>query len=295
MAKLMPRKRGPSITGKERSLAEMTLPRLAYEEAAKTRRIGPRCAPSTVAARPRIGINCDLGERGNPFGPLIVLPTEFFSCLAAAEVLLLSPFMTFDDVAALGLDGLVLIGGLDLDPRNDGFQLHSAHRLMHPLRERFDRALVAWAREKEIPTLGIGAGMQTIAVVCGGELAYHIPIDYPKSKYVHAQAGDWDHGHPVMLDAGSFCSLIAADTLVAHVRSQHHQCVEVLPEGFAATARAMDGMIEAIETTFVDQQRWIAIGAQWHPEFPTAHATDRLLFDYFCAICADQRLTRRKK
>ncbi|MEO0108008.1 MAG: gamma-glutamyl-gamma-aminobutyrate hydrolase family protein, partial [candidate division WOR-3 bacterium] len=38
------------------------------------------------------------------------------------------------------LDGVVMIGGADLDPRHDGYELHPSMRLLDPRRERFDRS-----------------------------------------------------------------------------------------------------------------------------------------------------------
>ena len=45
--------------------------------------------------------------------------------------------------AAETVDGVLLVGGADLDPRRDGWMLHPTNRLLDPRRETFDRKLAA--------------------------------------------------------------------------------------------------------------------------------------------------------
>jgi putative glutamine amidotransferase len=232
--------------------------------------------------RPLIGVNCDVVcQNGLTY---CWLPDTYRSCLAAAgaDVLILPvsplPAPSLPSLLAI-LDGLVMIGGRDLDPRNDGYQLHRAHRLMDPRREKFDRELVKQAEELGLPLLAIGAGLQTLNVVLGGTLAYHIPEDY-RHALSHYEPEDPHHGHPIYCREGSLCAAIYPNVLVAHVRSQHHQAVDDVAPGFVVTAWA-GKVAEAIECTIAG---WPAIGVQWHPEFPTALETDRLIFEYFVQI-----------
>jgi putative glutamine amidotransferase len=46
------------------------------------------------------------------------------------------------------------------------------------------------------------------------------------------------------------------------VNSRHHQSVDRLGAGLAVTARAEDGVIEAVE----DPARQFVVAVQWHPE-----------------------------
>ena len=55
------------------------------------------------------------------------------------------------------LDGVVMVGGADLDPRRDGFMLHPAVRTMEERREDFDRLLMSQVAERRLPVLAIGA------------------------------------------------------------------------------------------------------------------------------------------
>ena len=54
------------------------------------------------------------------------------------------------------LDGVVLAGGADLDPRSDGFMLHPSLRMLDPRREDFDRMLIRQVAERRMPVFGIG-------------------------------------------------------------------------------------------------------------------------------------------
>ena len=77
------------------------------------------------------------------------------------------------------LDGVVLAGGADLDPRNDGFMLHPSIRLLDRRREEFDRMLVRSVAQRRMPVFGIGCGMQLLNVSQGGNLFLHIAEDVP--------------------------------------------------------------------------------------------------------------------
>ena len=239
--------------------------------------------------RPLIGINCDVVDQAGT--KYCFLNDRYIQCLdaAGAELVILAPYTGMAAPCSL-LDGLVMISGrdLDLDPRNDGYQVHPSMKLMHPRRERFDRRLVAEAAQQKIPLLAIGTGMQTLNVVMGGTLFYHLPEEFPKAL-PHLQADDREHGHPIYVREGSLLHRCYPETLIGHVRSRHHQAVDDVAPGFAPTAWAEPGIVEAIESTIAG---WPAIGVQWHPEVVEAIATDRLLFDEFVTLAADSRQER---
>ncbi len=226
--------------------------------------------------RPVIGVNCDIVQQGDDDYSFI--PNTYLESLhnAGAAMVAIPPYFA---VPIDAIDGVVMIGGRDLDPRDDGYQLHPSHRLMHPLRNGFDRRLVAMCAKHKIPLLAIGVGMQTLNVVQGGSLSYHIADDFHKAL-PHIRLEDKEHGHAIDCRDGSMCKEIYAEAPDAFVRSQHHQCVDDVANGFVATAWSRDGIIEAIESV----TDWTAIGVQWHPEFTTATKIDRLLFEYFVAL-----------
>jgi putative glutamine amidotransferase len=228
--------------------------------------------------QPVIGVNCDLVTQGK--AEFCFVHDLYLERLhrAGAAIVVITPY---NEVLPEALDGLLMIDGRDLDPRDDGFELHRSHHLMHPRRNAADRRLVADARNRRLPLLALGAGMQALNVVCGGTLSYHIPDDYPQA-IPHYDASDEAHSHPIAFLPGSLCEAIYCATDANLVRSQHHQAVDDVAPGFVATAWSPDGIVEAIESV----TDWPALGLQWHPEFANASLIDRLAFKYFVALAA---------
>jgi putative glutamine amidotransferase len=172
------------------------------------------------------------------------------------------------------LDGFVLCGGADLDPRTDGFLLHPSMRLLDRRREEFDRMLVRLIAERRIPVLGIGCGMQLLNVSLGGSLFYHIPEDLPLSL-PHLDATDPNHGHALVVEPGSLMQRSYGESEI-RVSSIHHMAVDDVAPDFAVTARCPDGVVEAIESTLDD---WFAVGVQFHPEADRGTILDICIFE----------------
>ena len=174
------------------------------------------------------------------------------------------------------LDGFVMVGGADLDPRNDNYMLHCAVRPMDRRREEFDRKLVRMLAARRLPVFGIGAGMQLLNVAQGGNLFLHIPEDIPKAL-PHSDPMDPAHRHALVVEPGSLMDRVYGEGEI-RVNSMHHMAIDELAPGFAITARCPDGVIEAIESTRED---WFAMGTQFHPEADSASALDLRIFEEF--------------
>ena len=99
-----------------------------------------------MSKKPLIGLNADYRPSQKNGPALSYVPAGYFNCIQAAGGIpvILPPMEEEDDLAAAldCLDGFVLVGGGDIDPRRDGYQLHSSVKLMDPRREDFDRMLV---------------------------------------------------------------------------------------------------------------------------------------------------------
>ncbi len=173
-------------------------------------------------------------------------------------------------------DALLFIGGPDLDPRRDGFMLHSSVRLMEPRREIFDRRLMRMAWERRIPVFGIGAGMQLLNVTLGGTLFLDIAEDLPDALR-HYDPHDPGHRHSLQVERQSIMERIYGDSEI-RVSSMHHMAVDDLGDGLRVTARCPDGVVEAVEYAGTD---WFAMGTQFHPESDTASAVDIRVFEEF--------------
>lgn len=176
------------------------------------------------------------------------------------------------------IDGVILSGGDDVDPRERGIELHAQAFLMDPRRQSAEVALARCLLEREIPTLGICLGMQVLCYAAGADLHQHLP-DAGFSSLLDHRAP-----HAVELQPGSRLADLLGTTL-PHVVSHHHQAVQSVPRPFRPVGRAADGVIEAIEST---DERFF-FGVQWHPERSPDTLDSRALFRALVAAAAARR------
>lgn len=164
------------------------------------------------------------------------------------------------DVAAVldHIDGLVLSGGLDLDPRLYGAVTSELVGRFDTEQDEFDIALARHAVHTGMPVLGCCRGNQVVNVALGGTLLEDLPAagflghnirDFPPSQTRHT----------VAISAGSTLHELYGPNV--EVNSFHHQAVGELGDGLIVTARAADGTVEAVERPDLP-----LIGVQWHPE-----------------------------
>ena len=219
--------------------------------------------------KPLIGVNAEFRSTQQDVPAYSYVASDYYDAILHVGGLpvILPPYETeseIDDVLER-LDGIMMVGGADLDPRRDGWMLHPTVRLQDPRRENFDRTLIAKAAQCRMPVLGIGAGMQLLNVSQGGNLMLHIPEDMP-SALPHQDPLDAAHRHTLELAPGSMMERVYGDGEL-RVNSMHHMAVDEVAPGFAVTARCPDGIVEAIESQMSD---WFAFGTQFHPEANTA-------------------------
>ena len=229
--------------------------------------------------RPLIGSSCDIytPKVGVPY---VRLNAGFFDSvlLAGGTPILIPPFKkeNYPELDALleMVSGVIMVGGMDLDPRKQGKQATNTVQPMAPRREDADRYLLGKIVERKVPLLAIGASMQLLNLQFGGSLFQHLPTDHPKAM-PHFDPTGSTHRHMVNVEPNSTLEeLYGAEEL--RVNSAHHQGINQLGKRLRVGAKAPDGVIEAIETT---DETWFCLGVQWHPEAETASALDRQLFD----------------
>ena len=236
-------------------------------------------AATRTPPRPLIGIAADYHapKVGTPFAR--VNAGYFDAVLAAGGLPVLLPPLTKDFYAELDtyLDlvaGVVLVGGMDLDPKRLGLPASNAIQPMAARREESDRLLLDKVVQRRTPLLAVGVGMQLVNVYFGGTLFGHLPLDNPKAMPHYDQTGGV-HRHMVAVEPDSTLAEIFG-AVELRVNSTHHQAVNQVGKRLRVGARALDGVVEAVETT---DETWFCVGTQWHPECSSASALDRQLFD----------------
>lgn len=230
---------------------------------------------------PVIGITCSTVELADmPGVARNALPEHYVRCVIEAGGLPLilpnvAPEAAISYLARI--DGLVMSGGWDMDPISYGQEPHAYLGMMDPARDLFELELVKGAREEGLPVLAICRGIQVMNVAFGGTLIQHISAAVDGSFKHEQQAVQSDAlGHSIDVAPGSrLAALASAERL--RVNSFHHQSVDRLAEGFHISARALDGVTEAIE----DPAHPFCLGVQWHPE---RRPNDPLTKDLFSGL-----------
>jgi gamma-glutamyl-gamma-aminobutyrate hydrolase PuuD len=186
-------------------------------------------------------------------------------------------------------DGLLLIGGGDVEAHRYGRQPHPAEYL-EPERDELELALAKEAVRSGLPTLAVCRGAQVLNVALGGSLHQHLPDMASMVEHGQAPVGD-AIDHPVRVAEGTTLSAVCGPVLAA-CNSQHHQGIDRLGAGLIAVGWSEDGLVEAVETVGPDGWRpgWV-LGVQWHPE--RTAATDRAQQALFDAL-VDQARTRTR-
>jgi putative glutamine amidotransferase len=163
------------------------------------------------------------------------------------------------------LDGLLIPGGVDMDPRTYGEDVLPECGTLDPARDAVELQLTRWAIADEKPVLGLCRGAQVINVAAGGSLYQDVPSQVAnaiKHDYYPTMGFARDHrAHAVDLSAATLIADVLGGS-TAVVNSMHHQSVKRVGGGLAISAVAPDGVVEAVEGT----GDAYLVGVQWHPE-----------------------------
>jgi putative glutamine amidotransferase len=151
-------------------------------------------------------------------------------------------------------DALCLTGGEDVEPAQFGAAADPMTETIDAARDALELGLLATARERDVPVLGICRGFQVINVGYGGSLVQHVEG--------HREANGPIVSHVAVPAPGSKLAA-ACGAAPFSVNARHHQAVAErdLAGGLQPTAR-IDGFVEAFEDP---AQRWL-VAVQWHPE-----------------------------
>ena len=176
------------------------------------------------------------------------------------------------------VDGLLLTGsGPDLHPSSYGERKRYTYRVMSDQRSTFELDMARLAAATRLPVLGICGGMQTINVALGGTLYQDIPSQLPATLQHRQRTRAIHLSHWVQVEPKSLLRRIVARTRI-RVNSSHHQSIRNVAPRLFTSARASDGVIEAVES----RHHPFLLGVQWHPEFLYGHdAMARRIFTAF--------------
>ena len=192
------------------------------------------------------------------------------------DPVIVPPVLLDDETASARLsrfDGLLLVGGGDIDPARYGQEARPEVAYISPARDEFEIPLVRAAIERGMPTLCICRGAQVLNVALGGTLDQHVS---DREELVTHRTEDGTDGvlHEVRAQAGSRV-MKAMGVERARTFSHHHQALADLGAGLVPVGWAEDGLLEAVEM----EAGWV-LGLQWHAEATAAaDPTQQALFD----------------
>ena len=179
------------------------------------------------------------------------------------------------------IDGLLLIGGVDVDP---SFYKEEAIEQMgeiEPMRDLNELKLIRLASNRNVPIFGICRGVQMINVAFGGTLYQDLPSQHG-GDVTHSAIDGVRSKHMVTLDANSKVAQILGKTKL-EVNSSHHQAVKDVAKGAKINGYSPDSVVEAID--FYPLHR--IFGVQWHPEgFKGKSSDQNKLFSFFVGEAA---------
>lgn len=156
------------------------------------------------------------------------------------------------------IDGLVLSGGADVDPRRYGAVPDERLGDLEPERDEWEIALFAAARRRDLPVLAICRGLQLVNVALGGSLHQHVERD-EGAGHPRFESDGRTRTHGVSVVGGTRLGELYPSEI--EVNSLHHQVVDVVGEGLVVSAKAPDGVVEGLESP-----DGAVLALQWHPE-----------------------------
>jgi putative glutamine amidotransferase len=240
--------------------------------------------------KPIIGIPCAMQEPQDELGiGASAVPQSYLNALEAVGAVPLPIPITGQESTLRTLyqhlHGLLLAGGVDLDPAHFSESPHPKLGKVDEQRDWVELTLTRWALADGLSLLGICRGIQTLNVVCGGTLWQDISAQVPAAIQHTFYPGHPYNllAHSVQVESGSRLASALGATEVK-VNSLHHQAVKDVGTGLHVTGRAPDGLIEGLEG---DGKAWV-VAVQWHPEWLLDDEPHmKQLFAAFASACTN--------
>ena len=185
------------------------------------------------------------------------------------------------------MHGLLLVGGVDIQPQQYHEQPHPALGKTDPKRDWVELTVSSWALSDGMPILGICRGIQMLNIVFDGTLWQDVGAQASNTNEHDFHLGYAYNrlSHSVHLERHSRLAEVFGD-LEIQVNSLHHQAVKDVGKGLRVTATAPDGIVEGLEG---GDTAWVA-GVQWHPEWLLDDDPRmKRLFETFVVKCREYR------
>jgi putative glutamine amidotransferase len=214
------------------------------------------------------------------------LPGEYVDAVrrAGGIPLLVAPGEANWEAVLRAVDAFVLTGGGDIDPARYAGRAHELNYGVDHERDALELAIARRLIDSGMPTLGICRGTQILNIAEGGTLIEHIPDEIGESV-LHRAPPREPIPHAIHVEPGSrLMAILRRETIQA--ASWHHQAPREVAPAFVISARAPDGVVEAIE---MPGHPWL-VAVQWHPELTAASdPLQQRLFDAVVQAALDLR------
>ena len=186
------------------------------------------------------------------------------------------------------VDGVLLTGGVDVDPSHYGEERHPMLGEVNAARDAFELLLIDKCVQRRMPLFGVCRGLQVLNVALGGTLWQDIPSQVPSSTPHRLTDSTTLVAHEVNLAPRSTgARVLGVATL--QVNSRHHQCVHDLAPCLKASAWAPDGVVEMVEG-YPDKP---ILAVQWHPENFVAGGNRGAMLRFFEFLVSESRRYRQ--
>lgn len=179
--------------------------------------------------------------------------------------------------------GLILTGGVDINPRLYGEEPMPECGDIQGIRDDLEYRLLDRALQRDMPVLGICRGSQLLNVFLGGTLFQDLPTQ--KSDSInHAMEPPFESlCHKVVLEPQQPLHRLLQEDVIP-VNSIHHQAVKDVAPDLVPLARSLDGVIEG---TWLPNRRFVW-GIQWHPEWIwDVDARQKRIVQHFVDVCGE--------
>jgi putative glutamine amidotransferase len=152
-----------------------------------------------------------------------------------------------------------------------------------------EERLCNWCRKNRLPLLAVDHALHFLNSAHGGTLHLDLACERPEALQ-HRHPPEKGLRHAIEVVDGTYLSEIYGEGELV-VNSEHRRGVAKVAKGFRVSGKALDGVIEAIES---ESLQWFALGVQWRPASASASGLDIQLFRGLIDACERMQHEGRK-